>query len=117
MIINGKRIRVEVWDFSGNWGYSHQWWIHPYFNAYAAHGKDGQAFYVLPEEDIVVVFTAEISSADPEPYDVIILDYILSAIGVKEQLLAYMIWFPITVAGSAVIIMQVILLVKKRIRS
>ena len=73
--------------------------------------------YILPEEDIVVVFTAEISSADPEPYDVIITDYILSAIGVKEQLLAYMIWLPITVAGSTIIIIQIISLVKKRIRS
>ena len=60
-------------------GYScgYLWWMtdEP-IGGYHAAGFGGQAFYVIPEYDIVVGFTAQ----DGGPYEQIILDYILQDI-------------------------------------
>ena len=68
---NGKRIISTDWViesiqpynfFQENSGYGFQWWILPEINVYYASGLYGQSIYVAPDDDMIVVFTAEISS-------------------------------------------------------
>jgi CubicO group peptidase (beta-lactamase class C family) len=40
----------------GSYGY--YWWIRPDLKAYSAWGHGGQFIYILPQEDIVIVFTS-----------------------------------------------------------
>jgi CubicO group peptidase (beta-lactamase class C family) len=49
-------------------GYGYQWWTSLKSTVYWAYGARGQAVYVAPELDVVVVFTANITEGiDPEP--------------------------------------------------
>jgi CubicO group peptidase (beta-lactamase class C family) len=41
-------------------GYGYQWWIYPQMRIYAARGFQHQAIYVIPDLNVVVVFTAGI---------------------------------------------------------
>jgi CubicO group peptidase (beta-lactamase class C family) len=58
-------------------GYGYQWWVRPSIEGYAAIGRDGQMVAVIPEEELVVVFTS--SSGESEPLFGLIEDYILPA--------------------------------------
>jgi CubicO group peptidase (beta-lactamase class C family) len=49
---------------AGMLDYGYQWWIHPTLDAYAAIGREAQLIFVMPDRDIVVVFTAQLDSAD-----------------------------------------------------
>jgi len=40
--------------------YGYQWWVYPPLNAYTARGRGGQLIFVMPDLDVVVVFTAEV---------------------------------------------------------
>lgn len=60
-----------------NLGYGYQWWINPDWEAFSARGYLGQRIHVLPNENLVVVFTASGSQAH---YDDLIEDYILPAV-------------------------------------
>jgi hypothetical protein len=49
-------------------GYGYQWWTSLNSTVYWAYGARGQAIYVAPDLDMVVVFTANIAEGvDPEP--------------------------------------------------
>lgn len=49
-------------------GYGYQWWTSPKTGVYWASGMFGQTIYVVPELDVVVVFTASVTEGlDPEP--------------------------------------------------
>jgi CubicO group peptidase (beta-lactamase class C family) len=50
----------------GNWQYGYQWWLDPSQSFFAAIGRYGQTIFVVPAQDLVVVFTAHIDSPDPE---------------------------------------------------
>jgi CubicO group peptidase (beta-lactamase class C family) len=55
--------------------YGYQWWIVRESSAYVALGRDGQTIYVAPDQDIIVVTTANLTgNHDP------ILDLIEDAI-------------------------------------
>ncbi|MHA1907461.1 MAG: serine hydrolase domain-containing protein [Candidatus Thorarchaeota archaeon] len=60
--------------------YGYQWWIFPDFGFYAATGHYEQKIYVAQEEDLVVVFTANIADEDPHPTDLFMISYILPAL-------------------------------------
>jgi len=45
---------------AGGDGYGYQWWILPPLGAYAAIGRGGQYIIVVPDQDLVAVFTAEV---------------------------------------------------------
>ncbi|MFW9993616.1 MAG: serine hydrolase domain-containing protein [Candidatus Odinarchaeota archaeon] len=48
-------------------GYGYQWWTYPRSRIYFASGALGQRIYVIPDYDMVVVFTASIlKGANPE---------------------------------------------------
>jgi CubicO group peptidase (beta-lactamase class C family) len=72
---DGQQIVPESWvlaattsDWQSPTGldYGYQWWIFPELNMYAAQGMAGQKIYVLPDLDMVVVFTADLQNADIE---------------------------------------------------
>ena len=60
-------------------GYGYQWWTVPSSQAYRATGHYGQMISVVPEADMVVVFTANIPDGDPYPQDALVFRYILPA--------------------------------------
>jgi CubicO group peptidase (beta-lactamase class C family) len=55
------------------------WWSHE-DGPYAAHGMKGQFIYVIPESDLVVVFTSNITDAKFAHPQLLIRDYIIPAV-------------------------------------
>jgi CubicO group peptidase (beta-lactamase class C family) len=51
---------VSVGD---GWRYGYQWWIYPPLGAYAAVGLGAQLIVVIPDLEMVVVFTAELNDS------------------------------------------------------
>jgi CubicO group peptidase (beta-lactamase class C family) len=71
----GKQVVPAAWvrestrphiKADGGWGYGYQWWVDPAVPFFAARGRYGQAIFVVPSLDLVVVFTAHIQPIDPE---------------------------------------------------
>ena len=92
--------------------YGYQWWVDPLHGTISARGYQGQKIFILPEHDMVVVFTANILNPT-ERYDDIVHDRILAA--VREEG-----WIPTTimVAGTGIVVMSLAALAigQKRIR-
>ncbi len=92
---DGQRIVSQEWIenattpfISTGWGngyeeFAYQWWIWPTYGLYAAHGHYEQALYVIPEEDIVVVFTGHVPDGSFYPADYLVTRFILPAVGVN----------------------------------
>ncbi len=68
-------------NLSGEEGYGYQWWVYP--EAYAALGMNGQTIYVVPDQDLIVVTTADLPNHDPVFQ--LIDDYIIPAIKEGRQ--------------------------------
>jgi len=66
-------------DTGSGRGYGYQWWTLAGGTAYAATGHYEQNIYVVPEADLVVVFTADIADEDPHVTDALLYRYILPA--------------------------------------
>lgn len=64
------RSSVPAFDLGGGLGYGYQWWIYPKLGVYGAWGAFEQRIFVIPDLDMVVVFTAEnrIPTGDPGEY-------------------------------------------------
>jgi hypothetical protein len=59
-------------------GYGYYWWIDSW-GGYSAHGFGGQYIFVMPKQDMVVVFTSGLSEADfPLPHE-LVKTYLLPA--------------------------------------
>ncbi len=58
--------------------YGYQWWVRPSMNGYAATGRGGQMIAVIPDKDLVVVFTA--NGVDHEVEYKLIEEYLLPAV-------------------------------------
>ena len=71
---------LEPWDLY--MGYL--WWIHG-DGPYAAHGTKGQFIYVIPESDLVVVFTGDVTDAKFAQPQLLIRDYIVPAVSASAQ--------------------------------
>jgi hypothetical protein len=85
---DGKEIVSSEWaaqsssthyQTTGFYGYGYQWWTWPGTGIYAATGHYEQKIYVVPEADLVVVFTANIADQDPHPTDALLGRFILPA--------------------------------------
>jgi CubicO group peptidase (beta-lactamase class C family) len=84
---NGKKILSEEWvrrssqahytTESGK-GYGYQWWILEN-GIFVAHGHHEQLIYVVPQADLVAVFTSEIPNDMLAPTDGLLYRYILAA--------------------------------------
>ncbi len=59
--------------------YGCTWWGFPEQPFYTATGHYEQKIYVLPEHDIVVVFTGDIQDEDWHPTDYFVMGYVISA--------------------------------------
>jgi len=88
---NGKQIVPAEWVAKStethflpwqNRGYGYQWWTLPTTKVYDASGLYGQRIFVVPDHDMVVVFTANIRKG-PDPEIELLQDFILPA--VKEE--------------------------------
>jgi CubicO group peptidase (beta-lactamase class C family) len=87
---DGEQIVSQEWveqststitSFSPFQGYGYQWWTLPTIGAYYASGYEGQAIYVIPQHDLVVVFTAGIESGIATNWENHLLNtYILPAV-------------------------------------
>lgn len=62
--------------------YSYLWWVYPSLVAYAALGWAGQQIFVIPDHELVVVFTGDILTF-PSYYITLIRDFIFPAENVK----------------------------------
>lgn len=66
--------------FSESTGYGYQWWTLPQKGVYYAAGLYKQRIYVIPDLDMVVVFTANISNEDPDPEPWLLHNFIGAAV-------------------------------------
>jgi CubicO group peptidase (beta-lactamase class C family) len=57
--------------------YGYQWWVRPSMHGYAALGRGGQMIAVIPEKDLVVVFTS--LGGDSEPLFQLIEEFLIPA--------------------------------------
>ncbi|MFX1509594.1 MAG: serine hydrolase domain-containing protein [Promethearchaeota archaeon] len=64
-------------------GYGYQWWLNLPIDAYVAIGYNGQQINVVPEHNLIVVFTAAYEDAT---FAAIMEDYIIPAIGYQPPL-------------------------------
>lgn len=58
------------------------WWTYPKWGAYAAKGHYGQLIFVIPDHEMVVVFTARMD--DDRPLVALIEDYIVPAVQLAD---------------------------------
>jgi CubicO group peptidase (beta-lactamase class C family) len=65
-------------------GYGYHWWLNLPINTYVAIGYNGQQINIVPEHNLVVVFTAWYEDAS---YSSIMEDYIIPAIGYQPPAL------------------------------
>lgn len=88
---DGKTILSEEWiqestlkrhetprGLAGRYGYAYQWWMND-FGGYSGRGYKGQYLFVIPEENMVVVFNSFLRNSffAPEQF---VRDYILKAV-------------------------------------
>ena len=86
---NGTQIVSSDWvnvstppqfDTGGWYTYGYTWWSVPGNTFYEATGHYEQKIYILPEQDIVVVFTGDVQDEDWHPTDYYVMEYIISGL-------------------------------------
>lgn len=86
-IWDGQQIVPTAWvqtstsshvETEQTFSYGYQWWTYPKWGAYTARGRYGQLIFVIPEYDMVVVFTAGLDS--DAPLVALIEDFIVPAV-------------------------------------
>jgi CubicO group peptidase (beta-lactamase class C family) len=70
-----------------NDGYGYYWWIDS-FGGYSAHGFGGQYVFVLPELDMIVVFTGGLADSDFTIPHQLLETYLLPAVQSEQSLAA-----------------------------
>jgi CubicO group peptidase (beta-lactamase class C family) len=76
-----QRSSETLFDFNDYSGYSYQWWTYPtdIVNVLAAVGYQGQFIFVIPELDMVVVFTSSVPPSEVGQHPAMLFDYIVKA--------------------------------------
>ena len=66
--INSWRDRKQhtITALQNSEGYGYQWWTNPELNTFYAAGRNGQYIIVVPDQDIVAVFTSGIYEGNTE---------------------------------------------------
>lgn len=77
-----QRSSETLITFNDYSGYSYQWWTYPtdIVNVYAAVGYQGQFIFVIPELDMVVVFTSTIPPDEANVVPALLFDYIVPSV-------------------------------------
>jgi CubicO group peptidase (beta-lactamase class C family) len=69
---------TQMYFDTGSWYYyGYTWWGVPNQPFYEATGHYEQKIYVLPEHDLVVVFTGDIADEDWHPTDYFVMEYVI----------------------------------------
>ncbi len=71
---SNNTVVVSGWSW-----YGYQWWVYPQMNAYLALGWAGQIIQVMPDYDMVVVFTSSLAEFD-WPFVYLTIDYIIKSV-------------------------------------
>ena len=73
-------ISTQMYYDTGSWyHYGYTWWGIPGYTFYEATGHYEQKIFVIPEEDIVVVFTGDIQDEDWHPSDYFVIECVIPA--------------------------------------
>jgi CubicO group peptidase (beta-lactamase class C family) len=83
--------------FSNGNGYGYQWWVDPEISGYSMRGTGGIRVFILPEQDLVVVFAGATifglldfySAFEEFLYPAIIGDTVSYSLSVGEQILPF----------------------------
>ncbi|MFQ5822356.1 MAG: serine hydrolase domain-containing protein, partial [Candidatus Heimdallarchaeota archaeon] len=70
---------TETLILRGEYGYGYQWWTDPSHEIYFASGLYGQKIIVVPDYDIVIVFTATIKRGSNPEFE-LLFDFIIPAV-------------------------------------
>jgi CubicO group peptidase (beta-lactamase class C family) len=80
-IVPAEWVRASVQDkIETEVEYGYQWWVLPALDAYAARGLNGQAIFVIPDLDIVAVFTGEIIDATSDVLLELVEEFVVPAV-------------------------------------
>jgi CubicO group peptidase (beta-lactamase class C family) len=80
-------VSTQMYYDTGSWyHYGYTWWGVPGYTFYEATGHYEQKIYVLPEQDVVVVFTGDIADQDWHPTDYFVTEYVINATEENGQL-------------------------------
>lgn len=80
-------ISTQMYFDTGSWyHYGFTWWGVPDQPFYEATGHYEQKIYVLPEHDIVVVFTGDIADEDWHPTDYFVMQYVIPSSSITNTL-------------------------------
>lgn len=69
-----------ITQLNNNQGYGYQWWTLPTIGVYFAAGLYGQFIFVVPEHDLVVVFTSGLLRDTISPHPQIVSEFIIPAV-------------------------------------
>jgi len=69
---------------TGWYGYGYLWWTLPDTDFYQATGHYEQKIYVIPEHDIVVVFTGDVQDEDYHPTDYFVMNYVIPSLAQRS---------------------------------
>lgn len=107
----------HVTIYGGTFSYGYQWWINSPSDYYCARGYQGQYIFVVPEEDLVVVFSSDMDDIYIS-MDFLVTDYIVPA--VQDDIvpngsdLLPAVLLSVGIVGSAVFVVLVAYTLKRR---
>lgn len=102
---DGQQIVLADWvtnstkpHFNFNF-YGYQWWLNPLAGLYHASGVYGQEIFVVPNHNLVVVFTGDFKNENPE--NQLLFNYILPAVtdGIDLEGGGWILGFPVILIG------------------
>ncbi|MFW9802010.1 MAG: serine hydrolase domain-containing protein [Candidatus Thorarchaeota archaeon] len=103
--------------YGGTFSYGYQWWINSPSGYYCARGYQGQFIFVVPEEDLVVVFSSDMDDIYIST-DYLVTDYIVPA--VQDDIVPHgsdllsAVLVSVGIVGSAVFLVLVAYTLKRR---
>jgi CubicO group peptidase (beta-lactamase class C family) len=107
----------HVTIYGGTFSYGYQWWINSPSDYYCARGYQGQYIFVVPEEDLVVVFSSDMDDIYIS-MDFLVTDYIVPAVQddivPNDSDLLPAVLLSVGIVGSAVFVVLVAYTLKRR---
>ncbi|MFX1266241.1 MAG: serine hydrolase domain-containing protein, partial [Promethearchaeota archaeon] len=115
---DGEQVIPESWVSASSSGhvstgggaqYGYQWWVYPEIGMYTALGYGGQHIMVVPEHDLVVVFTASIQEGS-WPFPSLVADYVIPAVE-DGPVMAQSPISPLLLPGTVVLTVLIVIVV------